>query len=363
MAFLTCWACVLVGGLSASLTRASDLSDLYPPLWKESPGQLSDYPVENGTYIINPWVFSEKMGVYKILLNKTATYFAKFAPENEQNLLWGLPLQHGWQYTSGRLADPSQRTDCGYESDHLCVSVDSWWADLNYFLSVIPFLAAVDSGVLGISSDQIRFLPPPKDQTRFCYDVSGCHSSFSEIMKKWIDFYQYMKLPTSNFDDLLKYLWDAHTISLKTSVKSFEDRYAFYSEKESEFEKNWIIAVEYIGASRIPTTLIRVHKSQKGLPPRILVDTDIAPVISDFTVFQNTVLLGLSTVGKVHKSSEFHHVINQAFPLKAVNGKFLIFSQLSKKGINLLEKFSDLNFPAHTLQYSSDQSLVQLKEF
>lgn len=29
----------------------------------------------------------------------------------------------------GRLADPSQRTDCGYESgDHMCISVDSWWA-------------------------------------------------------------------------------------------------------------------------------------------------------------------------------------------------------------------------------------------
>uniref|UniRef100_A0A8D2DHV5 Protein LEG1 homolog n=1 Tax=Sciurus vulgaris TaxID=55149 RepID=A0A8D2DHV5_SCIVU len=303
MAFLTCWACVLVGCLSASFTRASDLSGLCPPLWKESPGDFSGYTVENGTYIINPWVFSEKMGMYKILLNKTAIYFAKFAPENEQNLLWGLPLQHGWQYSSGRLADPSQRTDCGHKPDDLCVSVDSWWADLNYFLSVIPFLAAVDSGILGISSDQVRLSPPPKDQTRFCYDVSGCHSSFSEMMNKWIDFYQYMKLPSSNFEDLLKYLWAAHTTSLKNIVKSFEDRYDFYSKKESEFARKWAIAVEYIGASRIPTTLIRIHKSQKHLPPRILVNTDTAPLISDFTALQNTVLLGLNTLGRVDKTS------------------------------------------------------------
>lgn len=30
---------------------------------------------------------------------------------------------------TGRLADPSRRTSCGYESgDPLCISVDSWWA-------------------------------------------------------------------------------------------------------------------------------------------------------------------------------------------------------------------------------------------
>lgn len=30
---------------------------------------------------------------------------------------------------SGRLADPTGKTDCGHKSgDHLCISVDSWWA-------------------------------------------------------------------------------------------------------------------------------------------------------------------------------------------------------------------------------------------
>ena len=31
----------------------------------------------------------------------------------------------------GRLVDPTRTTDCGYESgDHLCISVDSWWAGM-----------------------------------------------------------------------------------------------------------------------------------------------------------------------------------------------------------------------------------------
>uniref|UniRef100_A0A673TMY5 Protein LEG1 homolog n=1 Tax=Suricata suricatta TaxID=37032 RepID=A0A673TMY5_SURSU len=182
---------LIIGCIFASLARASNVSDVYPPLWKESPGQFSDYKIENGKYIINLWLYPERLGMYKILLNKTAKYFAKFSPENEQNILWGLPVHHGWQYQTGRLADPTQSTDCGQKPEnHLCISVDSWWADLNYYLSAMPFLAAVDSGIMGISSDNVTFLPPPKDQMNFCYNVSGCHSSFPEAMRKWNEFYQ-----------------------------------------------------------------------------------------------------------------------------------------------------------------------------
>ncbi|KAJ8797406.1 hypothetical protein J1605_017634 [Eschrichtius robustus] len=61
------------------------------------------------------------------------------------------------------LADPTQRADCGHESgDHLCISVDSWWA-------------------------------------------AG-------------------KLYSSNFDDLLKYLWVARVSSLKVARKKFHNR-------------------------------------------------------------------------------------------------------------------------------------------
>ncbi|XP_008061174.1 protein LEG1 homolog [Carlito syrichta] len=300
MAFLPSWVCVLVGCFSASLAGASSLSDMEPPLWKESPGQFSDYKKENEMYVINPWVYTERLGMYKILLNETARYFAKFAPENEQNILWGLPLQHGWQYKTGRLADPTGRTNCGYESgDELCISVDSWWADLNYFLSSLPFLAAVDSGITEISADQVVLLPPLKDQTKFCYSVSSCGSSFRETMNKWNAFYQLLQSPLSNFDDLLKSLWVAHTSTLKDTIKSFEDRYDYYSKTEASFERNWVLAVRHLAAVLFPTTLITSYKFQKGLPPRMLASNDTAPFINDFTTFQNVVLLILNMLGNV----------------------------------------------------------------
>uniref|UniRef100_A0A8D0SL42 Protein LEG1 homolog n=1 Tax=Sus scrofa TaxID=9823 RepID=A0A8D0SL42_PIG len=275
MAFLPPWASALVGCISVSLAGAFNLSDLHPPLWNKSPGQFSDYRVENGKYIIDPWVYPKRMGMYKILLNKTASYFEKFAPDNELNLFWGLPLQHGWQYTTGRLVDPSQRTDCGYESgDHLCISVDSWWADMNYFLSALPFLAAVDSGIMGISSDKITLLPPPKDQTKFCLNISSCQSSFPKTMSKWNALYKVLFIITFCVLD-------------------------YYSKPEGDFGRDWYVSLDYLAAAYFPTTIITVTEFQKALPPRVLVDSDRAPFISNFTDLQNTVLLGLNLLHQV----------------------------------------------------------------
>ncbi|XP_032194236.1 protein LEG1 homolog [Mustela erminea] len=303
MAFLLPWTCVLVGCFFASLAGAYNFSDLYPPLWEKSPGQLSDYRVENGKYLIDPWIYSERLGMYKILVNKTASYFENTVANNEQNIFWGLPLQHGWQYRTGRLADPRGRKGCGYESgDHLCISVDSWWADMNYFLSALPFLAAVDSGIMGISSDQIMLLPPPKDQTNFCLNISSCQSSYPEIMSKWNAFYQHLQNPSSSFEDLLKYFWAAHVSTLEHASKIFEDRLEYYSKPEANFGRNWCVAVKYLAAALFPTTLVRTYEFQKGLPPRMLVNGDRAPFIHDFTDFQNMVLLVLSFLRQVDNS-------------------------------------------------------------
>ncbi|XP_076783533.1 protein LEG1 homolog [Arvicanthis niloticus] len=304
MAVLVDWVWVLAGCFSVAVVKISNISASYPPLWEVSPEQLSDYRLENEKHIINPWVFTDRMGMYRVLLKETATYFARYGPGNEQNLLWGLPIMLGWQYQTGRLAGPTGTTDCGNEpEDTLCVSVDSWWADVNYYLSVLPFLAAVDSGITGLSPEEITILPPPKDQMKFCYNFSGCLSAFPKTMDKWRDYFQYMQLPSSDFDGLLKKLWDAHTSSLEYPISVFVDRYDYYSDNEANFVQNWAIAIHYLTAARLPTTLSRSHRFQSCLPPRILVDSDIAPFISDFTPLQNNVLIVLKLLGYTDRLS------------------------------------------------------------
>lgn len=102
MTFGSTWVYVLVGCICGSLVGASNLRAYYPPLWKESPGQLSEYRIEDGKYNINPWNYSERLGLYKILVKQTVRYFEKFAPGNEQNVLWGLAAFYGWQYHTGK---------------------------------------------------------------------------------------------------------------------------------------------------------------------------------------------------------------------------------------------------------------------
>ncbi|XP_045428775.1 protein LEG1 homolog isoform X2 [Pipistrellus kuhlii] len=305
MTFHLSWVSVIVGCISAPLVGTtsnsdlhlplwkeipvvSNLSDAYPPLWKDCPDQLSDYKKENGKYIINSWHYLERQGTYKVLLNATAKYFEKFAPENEQNILWGLPIFHGWQYHTGRLADPTRKTDCGHKAgDSLCISVDSWWA--------------VDSGIMGIPSDKITLLPPYKDQMSFCFNVSSCRSSFPEAMKKWNEFYQHLKSDSSSFDDLLKSLWAAHVSSLEVVHKNFQNRLRYYSKQEADFGRNWALFADYLAPLLFPTTLVRTNEFQKGLPTRILLSSDPAPFISDFTVFQNSVLIAVNLLHIVHK--------------------------------------------------------------
>eukprot|EP00073_Rattus_norvegicus_P043338 XP_017445360.1 PREDICTED: protein LEG1 homolog [Rattus norvegicus] len=237
MAVLTSWVWVLAGCFSAAVAEISNVISLYPPLWEDSPEQISDYRMEDWKYVINPWVLTDRMGMYRILLNETATNSERYGPENEQSFLWGLPTMLDWQYETGRLADPTGMTDCGNKPEaSLCISVDSWWADVNYYLSVLPFLAAVDSGIMGLSPNQFTILPPPKDQMRFCYNVSGCRSAFPETMDMWKDFFQYMQLPSSDSDSLLKKLCDAHTSSLEYPIHAFVDR--FISTNPTQYLRN-----------------------------------------------------------------------------------------------------------------------------
>lgn len=76
-------------------------NDVYPPLWHQAPGSIEDFPVHGNKIFISAWNYLERLGVYKILLNYSAKYFTTSGSNNVGNILWGLPLQLGWQYHTG----------------------------------------------------------------------------------------------------------------------------------------------------------------------------------------------------------------------------------------------------------------------
>ena len=104
-----------------------------PPYWDQAVllGALPRDKSTNAT-VIDPWVYSERLGAMKTLILET-THASPCLFENDvnNNILWGLALQFGWQFSSGRLF-----------TTNFTMTSRSWWADMNYQLMIIPLLGA-----------------------------------------------------------------------------------------------------------------------------------------------------------------------------------------------------------------------------
>ncbi|NXL12645.1 LEG1H protein, partial [Mesembrinibis cayennensis] len=282
--------------------------DVYPPLWDLTPENLLDFPVKDNKIVINAWNYQERLGVYKNLLNSSAKYFTAFGSQNFGNILWGLPLQHGWQFRTGRLADPSSVTSCGYEDgDLLCISVRSWWSCMNYYLAIIPFLGAVEAGLFGQLQYEIEILPPEERRADFCYSVADCRSRIPKLMDKWKDYFEVNNSVSpatfSSFilDDALHLMWRAHVASIAYALPKFQDSLKYLSDPEANFGEDWANAVDFIAATHFSTDLQTTNNFQAFLPPKMLVEGDVLPSISDFSPQQNRVLLSLRVLHKANQ--------------------------------------------------------------
>ncbi|XP_035179103.1 protein LEG1 homolog [Oxyura jamaicensis] len=285
---------------------------LYPPLWDDVPENLLNFPVKGNKIVIDPWNYRERLGVYKSLLNSSAKYFTNFGSQNLGNILWGLPLQHGWQFRTGRLADPSSVTSCGYEDGDLCISARSWWSCMNYYLAVIPFLGAVEAGLFREVPYEIELLPPEERRDDFCYSVADCRSRTPELMDKWKAYFEYL-LSTEQkamgpatfssliLDDALHYMWKAHVASIAYALPKFQDSLRYLSDPEANFGEDWANAVDFIAATHFSTDLQTTNNFQAFLPQRMLVEGDVLPSISGFSPQQNRVLLSLRALHKANQ--------------------------------------------------------------
>lgn len=62
--------------------------------------------------------------------------------------------------------------------------------DINYYLAVIPFLAAVEAGLFGQLQYQIEILPPEEQRADFCYSVADCRSQVPNLMDEWKAYFE-----------------------------------------------------------------------------------------------------------------------------------------------------------------------------
>lgn len=203
------------------------VTDPYPPKWNQAPSSVSDYPLKELNkgvkyYVIDPWKYTQRLGIYKIMIIKTEDYFKQWGFNNTGNLLWGLPLQFGWQMTSQRLHVQAHPLAESFQDGSQEINPESWWADMNYYLSVIPFLGAVTAGVVPKTNYPFVLLLPKnvtiKLRHKFCTSVTQCESRFPDLMAKWTMFFSQLTSESNDghvqMDKVVGLLWDAHTTSI-----------------------------------------------------------------------------------------------------------------------------------------------------
>src|SRR5207302_11217199 len=96
---------------------------------------------------------------------------------NASNIPFALPSQFGWQFDSNRL----------FTNGTLNISLDSWWASANYYLSVIPFLVAINVGL--IPQESFRIIK----YQNFCSNLTECLNQVPKAMKEWHYFFTHLQ--------------------------------------------------------------------------------------------------------------------------------------------------------------------------
>ncbi|CAF0863173.1 unnamed protein product [Adineta steineri] len=269
---------------------SSNANERLPKLWNEAPSSISDYPfVKNNStasHLINPWLYLDRLGLYKILIITTTPLMPFCSLSNASNILFGLPAQFSWQFDSNRL----------FSNGTQQISTDSWWASANYYLSVIPFLAAVDVGIIQQGSFQIV------KQGNFCSNSDECFRQVPEAMIKWRQFFSNLSQPNycknDHIDDriidkcYLNLMWSAHVASIEHALPLIASKVSLLpSYNEQQFGLGWANIVDFLGMSRENTNLSKVNTYQdEFFPERMLTANDKPPHCSDLSKTVNQAL-------------------------------------------------------------------------
>merc|ERR1712168_34338 len=132
------------------------------------------------------------MSLYRLLIAATDPFMGTMGTNATDSPIWGLPLQLGWKLNSGRLVDPTAATTCGMQTgDTMCISTQSWWGCVNYFVSVLPFLSAAQQGFMG-EGTQVQ-MQVPAGVEDYCTTYIDCATRFPEPLAKWDAFFQGLK--------------------------------------------------------------------------------------------------------------------------------------------------------------------------
>jgi hypothetical protein len=181
-----------------------------------------------------------RMGMYRHLverLNGSGVYGA----HDQLSPFWGYASQLAWQQRSARLGAGAH-----------AIAEGSWWGACNYALSVIPYAAAMERGLV----PALRFTPD---------------RAYAAVMPAWREAFAVMLNERADHDRVRVAIWRAHLMSITLAVANHRAAFLVMPEPEQRFARGWVRMVELFAAAAVRTDLEQLVESGGGaLPPRVL---------------------------------------------------------------------------------------------
>jgi hypothetical protein len=211
---------------------------------------------------------------------------------NASNILFALPSQFGWLFNSNRL----------FTNGTMNMSTNSWWGSVNYYLSVIPILVAVDIGLIPKESFRIiRY-------ENFCSNSIECFHQIPNAMAQWHLFFLRLQRSSSCIGNntidkriidkcYLGESWSAYKSSIYNALLLVESKLNnLPSNVEKLFGLGWARLINFISMTRKNTNLYETIKNQrKFLPFRMLKQSDRSSNPNDLPILVNKSLKMLFT--------------------------------------------------------------------
>jgi hypothetical protein len=185
-----------------------------------------------------------RMGMYRLLVERLNPH-GVYGTRDELSPFWGYASQLAWQQRSGRLGGAQH-----------AIADGSWWGACNYALSVVPYAAAMQRGLV----PELRF------------DVQPL---FAPVMSAWHRAYDAMVARHADLDRARVAVWLAHLVSITLAVKSHDVSFRAMPASERRFARGWVRMVDIFAAAGVRTDLDKLVETGGGaLPTRVLREED-----------------------------------------------------------------------------------------
>lgn len=186
-----------------------------------------------------------RLAMYRQLVESTSAR-GTFGADAELHPFWGYASQLVWQNRSGRLGATPDR-----------IEPTSWWGACNYSLSVVPFVAAMQLGLV-----------PAID---LLHD-----RAYDAVLPAWHDAFAVLT-SSDDLDAIRLAVWRAHRDSITLAVRLYTDEHRLLPRAEQRFVDGWTRMVDLFAAAGLRTDLDKLVDIGGGaLPSRLLDDRVLA---------------------------------------------------------------------------------------